>query len=480
MRLRFLLVILILFLSIAYWAYDSVAESLDRRYREVVEELMVDQVNLLAAGLSQDWTVQSYAKAVKNSKTRIFEAKIYDLVKTHVGIVSYITNSQGVVLFHSEDNSLVGSDFSLWRDVHLTLNGQYGARSSRTNQNDDRSSVLYVAAPIFVDGQLQGVFSIGKPVKDWSTLLDSALWSMQKGTLIFVLMGVVFSFALSFWIFNPLARLNRFVKIEKLSHDTGGDEISKVASALSNMKEDLQAKKYVENYVQILTHELKSPISAIMGSAEILESNPSEEVHTKFTKNITSEVKRMQLLVETILKVSQLELSNEKVESESSMSQVIDMVNQAIEHATFEAGVNIKQESDWMSDSNENDEIGIRFLDKKWLIDATLISQAFINFLLNAIQYSPKGSEIIWKQSFNGGKLCGEIIDQGPGIPEYAIDKIFEKFYSLKKPRTGQKGTGLGLPFVREVFRLHGGLATVKNRSSGGVIVKYEIPLIER
>ena len=44
---------------------------------------------------------------------------------------------------------------------------------------------------------------------------------------------------------------------------------------------------------------------------------------------------------------------------------------------------------------------------------------------------------------------------------------------------TGKKGTGLGLPFVREVFRLHGGLATVKNRSSGGVIVKYEIPLIE-
>lgn len=462
MRSRFIIAFSLLILGIGYWAYDESASSLEVRYREVVEELLVDQVQLLASGLSADWDVESYAQAVDASQARVFEAKIYDLVKRKAKLKSYITDARGRVLYHSISDTLVGADYSRWRDVYLTLKGEYGARSSREVQSDERSSVLWVAAPIIKEGQIVGVISLGKSVADWTTLLNSAIWSVQKGTLGFVTLGILLSLVLSLWVFNPLRKLNVFVDRVDGPDAHGKDEISRVESVLSSLSKDLEAKQYVENYVQILTHELKSPISAILGSTEILEGAPESDVRTKFTRNIGSEARRMQILVETILKVSQLELENQIEKKPVLISSLIEQVQEALAHPLFEAQVSLEVQDE------------SQLLQSQIQVDQMLIIQALVNIILNAIQYSPEGAQVVLTLSSQEGRVLWSVRDQGPGIPDYALLQIFNKFYSLKKPRTGQKGTGLGLPFVQEVMRLHQGEVSVQNHPKGGVEVRLK------
>jgi two-component system sensor histidine kinase CreC len=109
------------------------------------------------------------------------------------------------------------------------------------------------------------------------------------------------------------------------------------------------------------------------------------------------------------------------------------------------------------------------------------LSQALGNLLDNAMDFAPPGSTLTLRMTdtSHDGKRCAciSLTDCGPGIPDYARDRIFERFYSLPRP-DGAKSTGLGLPFVREVAMLHGGTVTVANHANGGgVCASLHLPL---
>jgi two-component system sensor histidine kinase CreC len=109
-----------------------------------------------------------------------------------------------------------------------------------------------------------------------------------------------------------------------------------------------------------------------------------------------------------------------------------------------------------------------------------LLQRALTNLIENAIDFSPQGSEIQLSVHVNGKHCQISVRDFGQGIPDYALDKIFEKFYSLRRPDSGQKSTGLGLPFVREIAHLHGGEVVLANQTGGGVLATITLPLYLR
>ena len=103
--------------------------------------------------------------------------------------------------------------------------------------------------------------------------------------------------------------------------------------------------------------------------------------------------------------------------------------------------------------------------------DAFLLQQAVLNLLDNAMAFSPPGGEIIVDLSKRDEQVVIEVRDQGAGAPDYALPQLFDRFYSLPRPATGKKSTGLGLALVREVARLHGGEAHFANHPDGGALV---------
>jgi two-component system sensor histidine kinase CreC len=109
--------------------------------------------------------------------------------------------------------------------------------------------------------------------------------------------------------------------------------------------------------------------------------------------------------------------------------------------------------------------------------DAFLLRQAVINLVENALDFSPPGGEVELRLLVGAGWVRFEVLDRGPGIPDYARERVFERFYSLPRPGGGSRSSGLGLCFVAEVAALHGGRTTLDNRVGGGAVAVLELPL---
>jgi two-component system, OmpR family, sensor histidine kinase CreC len=109
--------------------------------------------------------------------------------------------------------------------------------------------------------------------------------------------------------------------------------------------------------------------------------------------------------------------------------------------------------------------------------DKFLLHEALANLVQNAVDFSGKNEEIRITGRLEGRSVKIIIEDHGPGIPDYAIDKVFDKFYSLQRPETGKKSTGLGLNFVRQVASLHSGDILLENRESRGTRAILSLPV---
>ncbi len=109
--------------------------------------------------------------------------------------------------------------------------------------------------------------------------------------------------------------------------------------------------------------------------------------------------------------------------------------------------------------------------------DSFLIHHAVANLLQNAIDFSPEYGMIELKAEQIDNMIHLTISDEGPGIPDYAEQKIFEKFFSLQRPDSGKKSTGLGLNFVREIVTLHGGQFILTSSQNKGACALLTIPV---
>jgi two-component system sensor histidine kinase CreC len=107
--------------------------------------------------------------------------------------------------------------------------------------------------------------------------------------------------------------------------------------------------------------------------------------------------------------------------------------------------------------------------------DRFLLGQACANLLDNAIDFSPNGARIGLSLRREGGQWLLQVEDEGPGIPEFARERVFERFYSLPRP-DGSRSSGIGLSFVKEVAALHGGSIALTERESGGACAELRLP----
>ena len=432
------------------------------RYLEAVEESTVDTAELLAAVISQqavngEIRSQNVDEAMKAISKRSFMAKIYGAEKQKVNLIVYITDRNGILLYDSTAKTKPGSDFSKWNDIYLTLQGKYGARSTRTIPDDPTTSTLYVAAPIEKSGELIGVVSVGKPKNSVSFFVDVARRKFLMALVLIGLTAIGLAIVLSSWITQPIRRLIEYInsiqqgKPSRLP-ELGSSEIGTLGLALENMRSKLEGKGYIEDYIRTLTHEMKSPLTAIRGASEILREDTKNETGIKFLNNIDTEAARLQNLVERMLQLSRLENVKSINKEKISVKKIIDETIES--HQAQLAKKQIKIEIDMASQNTVNG-------------DPFLIRQALDNLISNSIDFSPDKSKIEIKVTDQIGQVYISVRDYGVGVPDFALPKVFDKFFSLERPNTGKKSTGLGLPFVKEVVSLHGGEVRLKNAHPG-------------
>jgi len=439
--------------------------------RQAMEDTLVDTSNALALLAAHD--LQSgdmehgrFAEAVDALARRDVDAKIWNYHKRHADYRIYVTDARGIVVYDSAHKDL-GKDFSRWNDVYLTLRGKYGARSTRSDPNDDASSVMHVAAPVRdASGRIIGSLTVAKPNGRIQPFIENSRQAiLRKG---WWLLGLSFLIGVlvTAWLSRSLATLGRYAKAvtsgERVAPpDLGRNEIGDLGRALATMRDKLDGKQYVEQYVQTLAHEMKSPLAAIRAASEVLESNPPEEERERFLAHVATQSARLSAMIDKVLALAAVEYAQSLDRLES-----VDLV-QLLEKVVRDLAPRLQQKQLRV----EVDAPGPALLRG----NAFLLGQAMTNLLENALDFSPEGASIEARLRREGERWQLSIADRGPGVPDFAQARVFERFYSLPRPG-GARSSGIGLSFVREVASLHGGEVRLGNREGGGALAELELP----
>ncbi|WP_019211614.1 two-component system sensor histidine kinase CreC [Yersinia massiliensis] len=438
--------------------------------RRATEGTLVDTATLLAQFARQDMLQNKVAdgqlaQAFASLNLRPIGANIEGIRKDRNEYRVYLTDANGQVIFDSSSKA-VGQDYSRWNDVWLTLRGEYGARSTRSDPNDEQSSVMYVAAPVMVGNKIMGVLSVGKPNISMAPVIKRS----ERKILLAggVLLGIALLIGLGFvwWINRAIGKLVNYAEQVAQGQPVvlpamGSSELNDLAQALESMRLKLDGKAYIEQYVHTLTHELKSPLAAITGAAELLRESPPPVTAQRFLLNIEQQSARIQQLVDKMLIQARLESRVDLQLSPLEIRPILQQVYNGTEAQAVSRGIDL------------------RFLgaDSAMITgDALLLSQALSNLIDNALDFTPEGGKVTLRGERQADNYVITVEDSGSGIPEYAQARIFDRFYSLPRANT-PKSTGLGLNFVREVAAIHRGTISLENRQPQGVTARLMLPI---
>lgn len=445
--------------------------------RQAVESTLIDAANVLAVMAARDMKAGRIAQGefmrdMARAQRRKLDAKVWQFPKRSVDYRVTVTDMRGIVVYDSSGRD-VGRDHSQWNDVYRTLRGEYGARSSPELPGDRTRTVMHVAAPILDpagDGMtLLGVLTVSQPNAVFEPFIEASQANILRRGGWLIGLSALIGALMTWWLTHGINRLNRYAQAVSAGEPIAPppvrrDEIGDLGLALEAMRRKLEGKAYVEQYVQSLTHEMKSPLAAIRGAAELLQEPLPEDERRRFARHIQTQELRLTQTIDKLLALAAVEQHGWLQENQPvEVGPLLEQAREAVAAKLAAAGLELSLAPGDAKDCVQG--------------DVYLLRQALSNLLDNAIAFSANGGRIRLSTAREGAMLEILVEDEGAGVPAYALERVWERFYSLARPGSGLRSSGLGLPFVHEVARLHGGEARLENLPAGGARATLRLPL---
>ena len=244
------------------------------------------------------------------------------------------------------------------------------------------------------------------------------------------------------------------------------DKPAGVIVVIQDITEHVKLDNMRKEFVADVSHELKTPITSIMGYADtLLESEYDKEMQVKFLEVISSEARRMAKLVTDLLTLSKYD--NKKITKEETEFDLGDLTKKCIERLKFE-----------IEKKNHQVECFVTANVPPVHADKYGIERVILNIISNAIKYTPENGTIKVYVGFVYSDAYIKVIDNGIGIPEKDLSRIFERFYRVDKARTREMGgTGLGLPIAKEILTQNNGSIDIKSEFGKGTEVVIRVPV---
>ncbi|GEM_PF-1908387 len=263
-----------------------------------------------------------------------------------------------------------------------------------------------------------------------------------------------------------IKRIYEFRAVVLKSHKS-----EELAGVLVVMEDRTRLKKLEETrreFVANVSHELKTPVTAIKGYVEtLLDGVNDKETERRFLEILRRQSQRLEALVEDVLTLSKMDADSGKPSLNISSVRLGIIIDEAIETCRVQAqskGIEIKVKC-----HNPGLEIEA---------DLPLLVQALTNLLVNAINYSEEAKKVFVETSKRNGEVQIAVKDQGPGIRKVDQERIFERFYRADKARSrALGGTGLGLAIVKHIVIAHKGSISVKSELRRGSIFTISVPV---
>ena len=376
----------------------------------------------------------------------------------------YVTDKDGLLVLDSRGLTL-GKDMRDANEVESALSGVTDSTSVVMEEADGskkargavieyflKSRFLNASNPIYGNnGEIIGTVVVVAPLID----LMGESYLLRFIFYIFVI-SLLFGFLGSYRISRNINRIQKYT-----SNLFGGEDVlmpdlnnqfNRLARTIRDARVDVELKDDVEQYIDTLAHELRTPITGIQLTAENLLTPMSDKQRKRFVENILESNRHMDILVNRLLELSRIE------RREALKNVEILNIKEAV-NTVLNAPSRVKT----ILDKDLN--IDIQISSNATLNgEKILLEQAIGNIVNNALDFSPASGKITMKASQTNNAITIIVLDDGAGIPPQVINKLFTRFFSVTRPDTGTRGNGLGLRFVRKIMKLHGGEVSLQNR----------------
>ena len=390
----------------------------------------------------------------------------------------YVTDKDGLLVLDSRGLTL-GTDMREINEVGSALSGISGTTNIIVEESRGprkargavieyflQSRYLNASNPIYGDrGEILGAVVVVAPLID----LMGENYLLRFIFYIFVI-ALLFGFLGSYRISRNINRVQKYTSNlfsgEDVLMPDLNNQFNKLARTIRDARADVELKDDVEQYIDTLAHELRTPITGIQLTAENLLSPMTDKQRKRFVENILESNKHMDLLVNRLLDLSRIE-RREALKNLETL-KIKEVIQTVLKAPSREKTI---LDKDLKIDIQINSNASLK-------AEKILLEQAIGNIINNALDFSPSSGTITIKASQTNAAISIIVLDDGPGIPPQVINKLFTRFFSVSRPDTGVRGNGLGLRFVRKIMKLHGGEVSLQNRFiQQGAEAKLRFPI---
>ena len=378
-----------------------------------------------------------------------------------------VTDSAGKVLYDTRETNDALGEYSFYTEIVQALLGN-DVFSSSYRGGAFRSRA---ASPVLYQNQIIGAVYAYEYDTEQAALLEGLqgnLLRLSAGIAVVVLcLSGLLSRALTRKIGQLLTAI-REVREGAYSHRAevpGRDEIAQLAQEFNSLTDRLQTTENARRrFVSDASHELKTPLAAIrLLTDSILQTeNIDPETTREFVADIGAEAERLSRITEDLLRLTRLDSGVMEPPAVVDVLPVLEQVMRMMSLVAQEKGTELTYRSEGTCTV---------------LASRDEIHQIIYNLTDNAVKYSPPGSTVQVSLLHRGDLVVLTVEDNGPGIPEEDLPRLFERFYRVDKARSRDAGgTGLGLAIVSDTVRKRGGTVEAGNRPEGGAVFTVRWP----
>jgi two-component system, OmpR family, sensor histidine kinase ChvG len=367
---------------------------------------------------------------------------------------------------------------ALSEEVASALTGRTVARE-RFDDNGNR--VVSVSVPIQRVRAVVGVLTLES--SDVSAVVDAERRALYPFIFASVLVTMLSASLLAWSIAVPLRRLaeaadnvrrGRAPSLQADGLRKRPDEIGDLADALTVMTASLQDRIDAnESFAADVAHEIKNPLAAIRNAAELLPRATSDESKAKLETIILSDARRVDRLVTDIANASRLDAELARAsKTRFSLAEMIEELGRVYGSIGHARNVRIETKLD-------DDEDRLLMFGRE-----EAVSRILTNLLDNAVSFSPNQGVVTVYGGRRNGRIVIRVEDEGPGMPDEALESVFRRFYTHRPTTQGEDGqaefgkhSGLGLAIARQIAEGHNGTLIAQNRPNGhGARFVFEVP----
>lgn len=381
-----------------------------------------------------------------------------------------ITGKEANVLFDTaESNSLKGKVF-LKEEIVNALKGKDDVES---HYEEGSGWILNAAVPIIKEREMIGVVYLSTSAEHIVDFINDIRKKMYVISVIVSIFIGFFSSILAKIITAPILNLTAVIKhvpeegLTQTVEVTGNDEIAQLGMAFNKMSERLnEVEEKRREFVSNASHELRTPLSSIKVLVESLLQlqNPDLAIIKEFLTDINNEIDRLSRIINKLLMLTKMDVFvNEFEMKKVNVKELLLSVRKSL--------LPLARQKDIKINVQIADYIDV-------MIDEDKIWEAIFNIADNSIKYTPAKGEITIHAEQEEDNVVIEVRDNGIGIPQAEITKIFDRFYRVDKARARETGgTGLGLSIALSAVRLHGGDIQVYSEEGKGSVFTMILPI---